>query len=44
MNTLGSPQAAVSFADALDERYAALEENPLMYERSRNRLHSQENC
>jgi addiction module RelE/StbE family toxin len=36
MNTLGSPQAAVNFADALDERYAALEENPLMYERSRN--------
>ena len=33
---LAAPQAAADFADALEERYTALEEHPLMFELSRN--------
>jgi plasmid stabilization system protein ParE len=34
--TLANPKAAADFADALEERYAALENHPLMFELSRN--------
>ena len=33
---LANPKAAADFADALDERYIALETHPLMFELSRN--------
>jgi plasmid stabilization system protein ParE len=34
--TLANPKAAADFADALEERYAMLEDHPLMFELSRN--------
>jgi len=33
---LGNPKAAAGFADALDEKYSELEEQPFMFELSRN--------
>ena len=34
---LSTPKAAADFADALDEKYEALERQPYMYELSRNK-------